>query len=165
MLLLIHFVTVSVEPLEEAELGELACESALEYAGVLVNEGKFALALAAYQSIETEQAAFNAAQVPLIQASSYFALDSAQDLTPLLVNGISQICAHSSTVKLYLGMYQFLCFVHTSICKIGDIYLPLSMASILNVSTVRESIGYLAQSLYLLYIYYHCFLAAVAKYQ
>ncbi|KAL5269077.1 hypothetical protein ACHWQZ_G002792 [Mnemiopsis leidyi] len=50
-------------PLEEVELKELAQESGLAHAGALVNEGKFANALGAYSTIETPQAAFNAAQV------------------------------------------------------------------------------------------------------
>ena len=54
---------VSVAPLEEVELKELAQESGLAHAGALVNEGKFANALGAYSTIETPQAAFNAAQV------------------------------------------------------------------------------------------------------
>ena len=53
----------AVVPLEDGELKELRQESGLAYAGALVNEGKFALALGAYDSIETPQAAFNAAQV------------------------------------------------------------------------------------------------------
>ena len=49
--------------MEEGELREFCQESGLAHSGALVNEGKFAQALEAYDTIETPQAAFNAAQV------------------------------------------------------------------------------------------------------